>query len=74
MSQETWQEWAARTCPDADYQQLLKRLDMPTNAEKQAQFRKRQAAEGKTELRGVYVPKDKHNEVKQLIREHLAKK
>lgn len=44
-----------------------------TNAEKQRALRQRHRDEGRTELRGVYVPTQLHARVKQVITDWLKK-
>lgn len=44
-----------------------------TNAEKQAALRARRAAEGITEVRGLYAKTEHHAEIKQAARKVAAK-
>lgn len=44
-----------------------------TNAQKQADLRARRAADGITEVRGLYAKKEHHAEIKQAARKVAAK-
>jgi len=43
--------------------------DAKTTAERQKALRARRAAEGKTEVRGIYLPQAKHAALKKIAKE-----